>query len=167
VIVGTLWPDRYDPHFRARDVLALATVISIGPAFSPAEQDRARASAARDRRLRAALDTAGYGLTQALAAAPQLVARWQDAQTADRYAWAVLTAALDVARLSAHAPLSSDMLRAAAAGTAPVSSRRRRRAPGSNRLWPTPPARCTAPPLPCVRPKLAWARSPGTSWRTT
>ena len=128
MIIGTLWPDRYtaytampapggaDPHAREREVLDLAAVIRIGPEFSPAEQDRARAAAARDPRLAVALDAAGYGLTQTLAAAPQLVARWEDAQTADPYAWAVLTAALDVARLGARAPLSADMLRAAAPG---------------------------------------------------
>ena len=97
-------------------MLDLAAVIRIDPDFSPAEQGRARAAAARDRRLAIALETAGYGLTQTLAAAPQLIARWQDAQTTDPYAWAVLTAALDVARLGARAPLSPDLLRAAAPG---------------------------------------------------
>ena len=128
VIIGTLWPDRYnaytavpapgaaDPYAREREVLDLAAVIRIAPEFSPAEQDRARAAAARDPRLTVALKAAGYGLTQTLAAAPQLVARWEDAQTADPYAWAVLTAALDVARLGARAPLSADLLRAAAPG---------------------------------------------------
>ena len=128
VIIGTLWPDRYnvytavpapggaDPHAREREVLKLADIVRIGPAFSPAEQDRARTAAARDPRLAVALDTVGYGLTQTLAAAPQLVARWEDAQAADPYAWAVLTAALDVARLGARAPLSADLLRAAASG---------------------------------------------------
>ena len=128
MIIGTLWPDRYaaytavpapgaaDPHAREREVLDLAAVIRIDPEFSPAEQDRARAAAARDRRLAVALEAAGYGLTQTLAAAPQLVARWEDAKTADPYAWAVLTAALDVARLGARAPLSPDLLRAAAPG---------------------------------------------------
>src|SRR5262249_13249644 len=103
VIIGTLWPDRHaaytavpvpggaDPHAREREVLDLAAVIRIDPAFSAAEQDRARAAAVRDRRLRIALESAGYGLTQTLAAAPQLVARWQDAQAASPYAWAVLT----------------------------------------------------------------------------
>ena len=128
VIIGTLWPDRYqayaaepgpggpDPHAQEREVLGLAAVIRIGEEFSPAEQDRARAAAVRDPRLREALDAAGYGLTQTLAAAPQLVDRWQDAQAADPYAWAVLTAALDAARLGAHAPLSADLLRKAAPG---------------------------------------------------
>ncbi len=128
VIIGTLWPDRYaayttlpvpggaDPYAREREVLDLAEVVRIGPAFSAAEHDRARAAAARDPRLRAALESAGYGLTQTLAAAPQLVARWHDATTANPYAWAVLTAALDTARLGARAPLRAEFLRAAAPG---------------------------------------------------
>jgi hypothetical protein len=128
VIIGTLWPEFYtdytslpapgdpDPHAREREVLGLADVVRIGPEFSPAEQGRARAAAARDPRLRVALESAGYGLTQTPAAAPQLVARWEDAQTAKPYAWAVLTAALDTARLGARAPLSTDFLRAAAPG---------------------------------------------------
>jgi len=121
VIIGTIWPDRYttyaavpvpggaDLHARKREVLDLAMVIRIGPAFSPAEQDRARTAAARDRRLEIALDTARYGLTQTLAAGQQLVSRWEDAKTASPYAWAVLTAALDVARLGARVPLSADL----------------------------------------------------------
>jgi hypothetical protein len=105
-----------DPHARERQLLDLATVVRIAPAFTPAEQARARAAATRDPRLKVALEASGYGLTQTLAAAPQLVARWHDAQTADPYAWAVLTAALDAARLGARAPLSDDFLRAAAPG---------------------------------------------------
>jgi hypothetical protein len=82
VIIGTLWPDRYaayttvpapggaDPHARERQVLDLAEVVRIATAFSEAEQDRARAAAARDPRLAVALDTTDYGLTQTLAAAP-------------------------------------------------------------------------------------------------
>ena len=128
VIIGTLWPDRYvaytalpppdgaDPHAREREVLDLAAMVRIAAEFSAAEQDRARAAAARDPRLRIALGAADYGLTQTLAAAPQLVARWQDAQAANLYAWAVLTAALDAARLGARAPLSAEFLRAAAPG---------------------------------------------------
>ena len=85
VIIGTLWPDRYaaytavpalgsaDPHAREREVLDLAAVIRIDPEFSPAEQDRDRAAAARDPRVAIALGASGYGLTQTLAAAPQLL----------------------------------------------------------------------------------------------
>lgn len=125
VIIATLWPHWYnlcttlpdpagtDSHARERAVLALADVISIAPEFTNAEQDQARAAAGRDRRLAVALGTTGYGLTQTLAAAPQLVARWE---TADPYARAVMTAALDAARLGARAPLSAAFLRAAAPG---------------------------------------------------
>ncbi len=128
VLVGTLWPDRYtaytalpgpggaDPRARERLVLDLADVVRIAPEFSPAEQERAQVAARRDRRLQVALEVSGYGLTQTLAAAPQLVARWEDARAADPYAWAVLTAALDAARLGARAPLSAEFLRAAAPG---------------------------------------------------
>jgi thioredoxin-like negative regulator of GroEL len=141
VIIGTLWPGRYtayitlpapggvDPHTREREVLDLADVVRISPEFSEAEQDRARAAAARDPRLRIALEAAGYGLTQTLAAAPQLVARWEDARSVDPYAWAVLTAALDAARLGARAPLSADLLRAAAPGY--CTSQQRAEAPES------------------------------------
>ena len=141
VIIGTLWPDRYagyttvptsggaDPHAREREVLDLAAVVRIGPEFSEAEQGRARAAARRDPRLRVALEAAGYGLTQTLAAAPQLVARWEDAQTASPYGWAVLAAALDAARLGAHAPLSADFLRAAAPGY--CTSQQQAEAPGN------------------------------------
>ena len=49
-------------------MLDLAAVIRVGPEFSPPERDRARAAAASDRRLAVALEAAGYGLTQTLAA---------------------------------------------------------------------------------------------------
>jgi predicted component of type VI protein secretion system len=138
VIIGTLWPERYtayttvpapggaDPHAREREVLDLADVVRMDPAFSAAEQERARAAATRDRRLQVALEAAGDGLAQTLAAAPQLVARWQDA---DPYARAVLTAALDAARLGARAPLSAEFLRAAAPGY--CTSQQQAEAPGN------------------------------------
>jgi len=128
VIIGTIWPDRYtayttppsiggaDPYARERQILDLADVVRIGPVFSGAEQSRARAAAVRDPRLQEALGSAGYGLTQTLAAAPQLVAFWEDAQTDHPYAWAVLAAALDAAHLGARAPLTADLLRAATPG---------------------------------------------------
>jgi thioredoxin-like negative regulator of GroEL len=128
VLIGTLWPDRYnayitaaapggpDPHVRERGVLDLADVVRIAPEFSAAEQGRARAAATRDLRLAAAVKADEYGLTQILAAAPQLVARWENARETDPYAWAVLTAALDAARLGARAPITTDFLRSAAPG---------------------------------------------------
>jgi len=142
VIIATLWPDRYavyttmpapggpDPHAREREMLELADVVRIAAEFGPAERDRTRAAAAaRDPRLAVALGAAGYGLTQTLAAAPQLVARWEDARASDPYAWAVLTAALDAARLGARAPLSAGFLRAAAPGY--CTSAQQAQAPGN------------------------------------
>ena len=142
VLIGTLWPDRYatyttipqpgataDQHGREREVLDLATVIRVSPAFTPAEQDRARAAAGRDRRLALALGAEGYGLTQTLAAAPQLVDRWEGSRDGNPYAWAVLTAALDAARLGVRAPLTADLLRAAAPGY--CTSAQQAEAPGN------------------------------------
>jgi hypothetical protein len=144
VIIGTLWPDRYaaytsvpapggpDSQARKRQVVELADVVRIDEAFSAAEQGRARDAASRDPRLKAALVSDGYGLTQTLAAAPQLVTRWEDARATGpygAYAWAVLTAALDAARLGAHAPLSEEFLRAAAPGY--CTSRQQAEAPAN------------------------------------
>ena len=96
-----------------------------------------------------ALGAAGYGLTQTLAAAPQLVARWEDAQAADPYAWAVLTAALDAARLGARAPLSRRLAARRRAGLLHQRAAGRGAGrTGSSRPWPTPPKSCTAPPPP-------------------
>jgi hypothetical protein len=138
LIVGTLWPEYYaaytavpacgdeDPHARERQLLDLAAVVRIAPELSPAEEDSARVAAARDARLLVALESSGYGMTQTLAAAPQLVARWENAGP---YPRAVLAAAFDMVRLGARAPLSAAMLRAAAPGY--CTSRQRAEAPGN------------------------------------
>ena len=68
-------------------------------------------SAVRDRRLQVALRAAGYGLAQTLAAAPQLIARWENARATARYAWAVLTAALDAALYRFRTGPESDITR--------------------------------------------------------
>ena len=178
VIIGTMWPELYadyttmpaagvDLYAREREVLDLAEVIRIGPEFSAAEQDRARAAAARDLRLRVALGAAGYGLTQTLAAAPELVARWEDARTAAPYGWAVLAAALDVARLGARAPLSADLLRAAAPGY--CTGQQQAEAPEDwfeqALAYATGKLHGAAAALTPTGP--AWAGSLGTPWRIT
>ena len=73
VIIGTLWPDLYnaytavpgpggaDSYAREREVLGLAAVIRIDPEFSPTEQDRARAAAARDGGWRSRLKRSATG----------------------------------------------------------------------------------------------------------
>jgi len=136
VLIGTLWPDRYsaytalpaaDRDDREREVLDLADTVRVGEEFSAAEQGRAREVGKHDERIAAALNTNGYRLAQTLAAAPELVAHWDNAKTAEPYAWAVLTAALDAACLGIHAPLAADLLRAAAPGY--LTSRQRALAP--------------------------------------
>ncbi|MBN1174446.1 MAG: hypothetical protein JXA67_19925 [Micromonosporaceae bacterium] len=128
ILVGTIWPQRYavytafpkpnavDQYFRERDVLKLADAIFISPQLSAAEQQRARGAAIRDQRIRIALDACEHGLTRTLAAAPLLVARWEGAETDEPYAWAVITAALDAARLGATQPLTAKLLSSAAPG---------------------------------------------------
>ncbi|MEU4419733.1 helix-turn-helix transcriptional regulator [Actinoplanes sp. NPDC024001] len=125
VLVGTLWPDEYtirttprtphqpDPYAQDRRLLDLAQVIDVPDAFSDAELGRAEALAG-DRRIRIALDTPDAGFTQVLAAGPELVRRWEQAPQC--YGRAVLTAAIDARRVGCHAPLTRELLEAAAPG---------------------------------------------------
>lgn len=125
VILGTIRSEPYASYIsmeesggsdytRQKEVLDLADIITVVPEFSAAERNRAREAAKHDRRIHVALSTSGYGLTQALAAAPQLIARWENSKTNQPYAWAIVTAALDAVRLGAWAPLSAELLRVAA-----------------------------------------------------
>lgn len=128
VVVGTMWPDRFlaltevpapggsDPYATERKVLELADAVTVAPTFGAAEQQRAEAAARADRRLAVALGVKDYGIPQTLAAAPQLIRHWEIAKTAHPYAWAVLTAALDVSRLGAQSALAEALLRHAAPG---------------------------------------------------
>jgi len=64
-----------------------------------------------------ALEGTQFGFTQTIAAAPQLIERWRNADPEENpYAYAVLAAAVDAARLGVRAPLSDALLRAAAPG---------------------------------------------------
>ena len=179
VIIGTLWPDRYAAYTACPAPAALTRTRGNARCWTwPRSSASARSSARRSRTgpappppvtggCRSRLEAAGYGLTQTLAAAPQLVARWEDARAADPYAWAVLTAALDAARLGARAPLSAEFLRAAAPGyctgaqqaEAPDNWFEQALAYATEKLHGA--AAALTPPGP------AWARSPGTPWRTT
>ena len=93
VIIGTIWPDRYAaytsvPHSWRRR-LACAGTGSTGPGCGDPHPTRSSAKPSRSgpappRSVTCGCgwrwSTAGYGLTQTLAAAPQLVARWEDAR---------------------------------------------------------------------------------------
>ncbi|RQW98740.1 hypothetical protein DLJ59_26500 [Micromonospora inaquosa] len=127
VTVATLWPSAYtsrttkpiygqsDSHAGDRDLLKLAHIIGVPDAFSTAERHRAEALAS-DRRIRIALDTRDAGITQALAAGPELIRSWQHAPDNQCYGKALITAALDARRVGATAPLSRELLGAAAPG---------------------------------------------------
>ncbi|WP_054571499.1 toll/interleukin-1 receptor domain-containing protein [Frankia sp. R43] len=129
VLVGTIWPHRHrafitppprhahdDPYRWERDTLRQAAVVDVDDEFTSTEQARARAISEKDPRVQAGLDNPDDGLTQALAAAPALLRHWTSAKADEPYAWAVVTAALDAARLGVRTPLTVDLLRAAAPG---------------------------------------------------
>jgi hypothetical protein len=131
VLIGTMWPEHHAAAIVARRpdgspapaarVLDLAVTVRISDRFSDPEQRRAAELTADDAQLRAALMEAGdYGLTQSLAAAPQLMARVRDAAP---IAAAVITAAVDAVRLGLRVPLRPELLAAAAPGYCDAGTR--------------------------------------------
>jgi transcriptional regulator with XRE-family HTH domain len=131
ILVGTMWPGEYTSRIApsetgddgSRPLLKLAQVFDVAGEFTTAEQQRAREAAKADERIRVAMSSPDGGLTQVLAAGPQLVRWWEQAPTP--YASAVATAALDARRLGLHGPASRDMLATAAPGYLSVSQRAR------------------------------------------
>jgi hypothetical protein len=72
------------------------------------------------------LEGTRFGFTQTIAAAPQLIERWHNADPDENpYAHAVLAAAIDAARLGARAALPAALLRAAAPGYCTAAQRAR------------------------------------------
>lgn len=126
VVVGTLWSNEYstrtvlrsdgadDPHARDRELLDMAQVIDVADDFTEAENRSARSAAEVDLRIRAALDSGDGGLTQVLAAGPEMVRRWE--QAPDPYSRAVLTAAIDARRVGVTSHLTEDVIAAAVPG---------------------------------------------------
>ncbi|MBM0277437.1 tetratricopeptide repeat protein [Micromonospora tarensis] len=124
VVVGTMWPDRYqsfvnpghvdsvsDKSERARQLLNLAQVLYVEDRFSPTELSAAKELAKKDPRIKVALNDRTYGVTQVLAGAPDLVARWTYASPRAK---AVITAAIDICRMGISGPLTDSLLRTAA-----------------------------------------------------
>jgi hypothetical protein len=105
LVLATLWPEHWDtltarppagsdPHGQARELLA-GRDITVPPAFTVAQLRQA--SAARDPRLDLAAEVAADGrVTQFLAGAPELMARYRNAPPAGA---AMITAAMDARRL--------------------------------------------------------------------
>jgi hypothetical protein len=113
-------PGQPDPYANDRQLLGLAHVIDVPDAFSGAELDRAGDFAGEDARIRVAVDTPDAGVPQVLSGGPQLVEQWNNA---DAYARAVLTVAVDAARLGVHSPLPGRLLQEAAPGYCTDSER--------------------------------------------
>ncbi|MFF7756018.1 hypothetical protein ACFZCP_44040 [Streptomyces sp. NPDC007971] len=126
VIVGTMWTNAYQArgpaHRREGNsrgdedsrLLDLAHVFHVAAAFTASENARAQELRHKDRWAQAALDSPDLGFTQVLAAAPDLVDRWEGAP--DPYTEHVITAAVDARRLGVHTPVSEEFLRAAVRG---------------------------------------------------
>jgi TPR repeat protein len=132
IIVGTIWPERYDtlaavpapaagkgdqavglaqndPGSDAREILTiLAHRVDLLPAFTPAERRRARSLATQDPRIAEAL-AHGPNLPETLAAAPDLIHRWLAA--ADPCGAAIITAAVAARRCGHPQPLPPSILR--------------------------------------------------------
>jgi hypothetical protein len=125
VVAATMWPEEYgfrvvpreaggiDMHASDRELLELATVFDLSGEFTAAELSRARRLAVADERLRVAMRADDGGLTQLLAAGPQLVRRWDQAPV---YAKAVITAAIDARRLGVSHALPGKLLADAVPG---------------------------------------------------
>jgi len=129
VLVGTIWPAYYqqltrspevrddghldDPNHSAREILGLAQVVHL-TSFSRKERRRAEFLAESDARLAIALQSDDKGVTQVLAAGPDLIDRWRHAP--DPYGRAIITAAIDAHRIRQAVPLSVDLLQAATLG---------------------------------------------------
>ena len=120
IVVGTLWFEDYmacmysrNTGATERELLAFAEPIDVPRYFQAEEQRNALRLAATDSRIRAALEARDDGLTQVLAAGPELVRRWEHAPP---YARAAITAAADARRLGILSPLPPDLLLDAMSG---------------------------------------------------
>ncbi|WP_157619880.1 tetratricopeptide repeat protein [Saccharothrix sp. NRRL B-16348] len=122
IIIGTIWPDLYYnyleresqssiPPGRGREVLRLSITIDVSDSFTKQEIQRAREVSQKDDRIAEALQSSHFGLTQMLAAAPELIRRWESAPTA--VGRAILTAAIDIWRLGVKGAVSDQFLKSA------------------------------------------------------
>jgi hypothetical protein len=122
LVLATLWPQYWDmltarppgsadPHAQARELL-VGHDIAVPAAFTPAQA--AQLSQVGDARLVLAARLAADGqVTQFLAGAPELLARYRNAPPS---AAALISAAMDARRLGAGAGLPQAFLEAAASG---------------------------------------------------
>ncbi|MFD7846695.1 hypothetical protein ACFV4K_27625 [Nocardia sp. NPDC059764] len=119
LILGTLWREHYrvlgqDPGSPTRILFDKAKIITVPSAFTGADLDELRHTAARDPRLKASLDSTEDGrITQYLAGGPELVDRYEHQVSAA--ACAVIEVAMDARRMGHRNMLPYMLLRDAAA----------------------------------------------------
>lgn len=121
IVVATMWPTDFNtwkpsraPAVRSnRRLLDLATRIMVLDELSADERIKADTAAAKDSRIRLALAVEDAGLTQALAAGPDLLERWQFAPT---YARATIDFAADARRLGIRTPIPRSCFEEAVGG---------------------------------------------------
>ena len=128
VVLGTMWLEHAtqlratepDPHTSGQRLRYPGAADILGDArarqemltsFSGTEREAAAKLSSKDPRLAKALADRDYNVTEVLAGAPQLVARYEQASEEQQ---AVLNAAIDARRLGIQAPLTGTLLRAAA-----------------------------------------------------
>lgn len=133
IVVATLWPDDYLKRKTPRGLgapaelendrrlLELAEVVSVPDVLSGPELAEAERVAETDTRIRFALDAKDAGLTQVLAAGPDLLHRWE--QAPDPYAKAVISFAADARRLGVLSPMPEDAFESAIGGYLTSSQR--------------------------------------------
>lgn len=125
VVVGTIWPREYDARMALavpggaeeadnRALLDLAKTVVVPAAFTRTELARAKVLARVDERLDIAVRAGDPGVTQILAAAPDVQRRWEHAD--DPYGAAMITAAVDARRLGMQAPVTREHLAEAIPG---------------------------------------------------
>jgi hypothetical protein len=107
MVLGTLWTSEYRDHATG-GALGLADVMSIKPALSADEYERAATMAAGDTRIAQALTAGDYTFTQMLAGGPAMMHWW--AHLSNPYAKATVEAAVDARRLGVQSPLSDALL---------------------------------------------------------
>ncbi|MEV0330051.1 hypothetical protein AB0H63_26890 [Micromonospora echinospora] len=130
VILGTMWPEHAqnlravdtDPvthgqrprHPAALDVLdhRLCRTVTLG-GFSARERATAAVLAGSDPRLAAAVADRHFNVTEVLAGAPEIMRRYEQGTPSQQ---AILHAAVDARRLGVQAPLTIELLAAAARG---------------------------------------------------
>jgi hypothetical protein len=119
IVVATLWPRYYlehkrfstepsDDHGEVRSLLEFAEKVDVRDNLDDDERERAATLAVSDPRIQAALAVSDAGLTQVLAAGPDLVSFWEHAS--DPYSKAIITVAADARRLGVQMPLPTELL---------------------------------------------------------